>query len=159
MSLWHGAAQRFGRTRAFATIHRRLAPLDARLMRRTQGRWSTGALLGLPQILLTTTGRKTGQPRTVPLLTALHGSSYVVIGSNYGADRHPAWALNLEADPDAVVRHHGRDIPVRARVAKGEERQRLWDEFRDVWPAYDTYADRSGRDIRVFVLEPRADLG
>lgn len=154
MSPWQKLTRSVGRTRAFAAVHRRLAPLDMRIMLRTHGRWSSAALLGLPQILLTTTGRKSGLPRTVPLLTALHGDTFVVIGSNYGAQRHPAWALNLEASPEATVQYLGRTLAVCGRRAEGEERQRLWDEFNRVWPAYDNYAERSGRDIRVFVLEP-----
>ncbi len=109
---------------------------------------------GLPSLLLTTTGRRSGLPRTVPLLYVPDGARYVVIASNWGQQHHPAWSANLLAEPDATVSIHGHDVAVRARLADPAERDRLWPSITRTWPAYDTYVERSGRDIRVFLLEP-----
>lgn len=82
----------------------------------------------------------------------------MVIGSNWGRPDHPQWTANLLADPYATVTLHGRTVPVRAGLATGAERDRLWRLGLDVWPAYQTYARRAaGRDIRVFRLAPRRD--
>lgn len=106
-------------------------------------------------MLLTTIGRKTGQPRTTPLLFAPDGDGYVVIGSNWGQPHHPAWSGNLLADPSATILLDGRTIPVRATLVDGDDRARLRESLLRVWPAYATYETRSGgRDIRIFRLAP-----
>ena len=139
----------------FATVGRALMPLDRWLQRRTGGRVNILGKSALPTLLLTTTGRKSGQPRTVPLIYAHDGDSFVVTASNWGQQHHPAWSANLIASGDAVVSlPGGRDLPVRAALAEGAERDRVWPLVTKVWPAYDTYVVRSGRDIRVFVLSP-----
>jgi len=117
---------------------------------------SDDSFAGRPLLLLTTTGARTGQPRTVPLIYAEHPAGYVVTASNWGQPHHPAWSGNLLANPDATVYVAGRNIPVRARLVEGTERRALWSLVTAIWPAYDTYATRSGRDIRVFLLEPRS---
>lgn len=109
----------------------------------------------LPSMLLTTTGRRTGQPRTQPLLYAPDGDGYVVIGSNWGQQRQPAWALNLVADPRASVAVGGRRLAVRAHLATGAERERLLALLLAMWPAYETYRQRAGaRELMVFRLTP-----
>lgn len=111
--------------------------------------------LALPTLLLTTQGRKSGLPRTVPLLYAPDGDRFVVTASNWGQQSHPAWSGNLLACDEATVAlPGGRQIPVRAALAEGAERDRVWPLVTRVWPAYDTYVERSGRAIRVFVLTP-----
>jgi deazaflavin-dependent oxidoreductase (nitroreductase family) len=132
-----------------------MVPVDTWIQRRTGGRLTVIGRHGLPSLLLTTTGRRTGQPRTVPLLYLPDGDRYVVIASNWGQQHHPAWSGNLLANPEATVSVDGRETAVRARLADPAERERLWPAITRVWPAYDTYVERSGRDIRVFVLEPR----
>jgi len=106
-----------------------------------------------PALLITTTGRKTGQPRTVPIATFPHGEDLVVVGSNFGRENHPAWSLNLIANPEATVEYKGKTFPVKARVAEGEEREQLWLHVKKYMKQFDTYTERSGREIRVFVLE------
>ncbi len=108
-----------------------------------------------PVLLLTTTGRKSGQPRTAPLVYLADDERMVVIGSNAGNAKVPAWALNLKADPEAEVEVRGRRLPVRARVAEGAEREDLWRRCNEQYAGFDDYAQRTGRDIAVFVLEPR----
>jgi deazaflavin-dependent oxidoreductase (nitroreductase family) len=140
----------------FATVGRAAVPVDRWLQQRTGGRVNILGRIALPTLLLTTTGRKSGEPRTVPLIYAHDGDSFVVTASNWGQSHHPAWSANLLADADAVVAlPGGRDVPVRAVLAEGAERERVWSLVTTVWPAYDTYVERSGRDIRVFVLTPK----
>ncbi|MGC4940549.1 nitroreductase/quinone reductase family protein [Kribbella sp. DT2] len=130
-------------------------PFDRWLQRRTGGRVNILGKSALPTLLLTTTGRKSGEPRTVPLIYAHDGDSFVVTASNWGQQHHPAWSANLIACADAVVAlPGGRDVPVQTLLAEGDERDRVWPLVTKVWPAYDTYVVRSGRDIRVFVLTP-----
>lgn len=107
-------------------------------------------------ILLTTTGRKTGKPRTWPLTGLREGDGWVVAASNGGHDHHPAWYLNLVADPDAVVRDGRRSVPVRARVAEGAERDAQYQRFVDYLRVYADYATATDRQIPVVFLEPRA---
>jgi deazaflavin-dependent oxidoreductase (nitroreductase family) len=109
-----------------------------------------------PVLLLTTTGRKSGRPRTAPVLYLADDGRYIVIGSNAGNAGAPAWALNLEAHPVAEVQVGGRSGRVRARIAQGDERAELWRRMNDQYSGFDHYAGRTTRDIRVFVLEPRA---
>ncbi|ADB34613.1 hypothetical protein Kfla_5607 [Kribbella flavida DSM 17836] len=144
-----------GHQRWFATVGRRLVPVDRWLQQRTRGRVNILGRIALPTLLLTTTGRKSGHPRTVPLIYAPDGDSFVVTASNWGQENHPAWSSNLLARADAVVAlPGGREIPVHATLAEGAERDRVWPLVTKMWPAYDTYVVRSGRAVRVFVLTP-----
>lgn len=108
-----------------------------------------------PVLLLTTTGRKSGQQRTAPVVYLADGDRLVVIGSNAGNARTPAWSLNLKANPDAEVEVGRKRRPVRARVAEGEGRADLWRKHNEQYAGFDDYAERTERDIAVFVLEPR----
>ncbi len=135
-------------------------PVDRALGRLTRGRFVTFGLRELPSMLLTTTGRKTGQPRINPLLYVRDGDAFVVIGSNWGQTTQPAWSGNLLAHPDAIVTLGGREIPVRATHATGAERDRLFALLLTMWPAYETYVTRAGgREIRVFRLIESTQLG
>lgn len=148
--------RRLGHRRWFARTGRALVPLDRWLTRTTSGRLSVLGKEVLPELLLTTTGRKSGQPREVVLLYAADGPNFVVTASNWGQAHHPAWSANLLADPRASVTRHGVRTPVTAKLAEGDERARVWTLVTSVWPAYDSYAARAGREIRVFVLRPDA---
>jgi deazaflavin-dependent oxidoreductase (nitroreductase family) len=143
--------RRLGDRAWFAAAGRRAVPLDRFLAWVTRGRFIG---YGLPCLLLTTTGRKSGLPRTQPLLYARDGDGYVVTASNWGQHNHPAWSMNLLHDPGAVIKVKGRRLAVHAVLADGTERDRLWRLAVREWPGYEAYADRSGRDIRVFRLEP-----
>jgi len=122
-------------------------------------RWSGGriggALMGLPVLLLTTTGRKTGAPRTSALTYLPHGDAFVVIASVLGEPRHPAWWLNLVACPEASVQVGRERIAVRARAADGEERETLWRAVVAKVADYEEYRRRTTRRIPVVVLERR----
>jgi len=143
-----------GRSKAFAAFGQAMMPADRLLLRITGGRVGVGAAVGLRTLLLTTIGRTTGEPRQVPLLYVERPPGYIVIGSNWGGERHPAWTANLLSHPDATVSVHGRTAPVRARLLEGSERQEMWEAVASYWPAYDRYAERAAhREIRVFLLE------
>jgi deazaflavin-dependent oxidoreductase (nitroreductase family) len=150
------ALRRAGRTRWFARLGRAVSRLDRRIQKATDGRWSVLGRPTLPQLVLTTTGRRSGEPRDSVLLFARDGARWVVVGSNWGQQHHPAWSGNLLADPRAAVTVGGRRTEVLAHLADADERARLLDALRAVWPGYDDYAVRAGRELRVFVLTPVA---
>lgn len=147
---------RVGRQKWFSATFRGVAPsIDRFLYRATKGRLALLSPAGIPTLLLTTTGRKSGQRRTVPLLFTMHDGAYVVVGSNWGQQHAPAWALNLAADPAATVEYKGKATSVRARQVEGEEREQLFREMLRTWPGYENYVERAGeRVIRIFALEP-----
>lgn len=105
-------------------------------------------------LLLTTTGRNTGHPHTVPLLYLRDGDRYVVFASWGGRDEHPEWYLNLLADPHGVVQERGRRHPVVATTAGGDERNRWWARARSTYSGYAAYQDRTDRTIPVVFLDP-----
>lgn len=148
-----GLAQRLGHRPWFAALGRRLVPLDQWLERATGGRVSIA--WQLPWLQLTTIGRRTGISRTTPLLYASDGADWVVTASNWGQPRHPEWSANLIANPDAAIKIGREHILVHATLATGADRDRLWAAVTRVWPAYETYAQRAGREIRVFRLTSR----
>jgi deazaflavin-dependent oxidoreductase (nitroreductase family) len=108
-----------------------------------------------PVLLLTSTGRRSGQKRTAPVLYLRDGERFVVVGSNAGNVRAPAWSYNLKANPDAEIELRGDRRPVRARVAEGEERADLWRKVNEMYEGFDDYDANTAREIAVFVLEPR----
>ncbi len=108
----------------------------------------------LPTLLLTTTGRKSGEPRALPLIYGEAGSSYIIIASKGGMPNHPFWYLNLEANPECQLMVGSKPVTARARTAEGEERERLWKEMAEIYPPYNQYKERAERTIPVVVLEP-----
>lgn len=128
--------------------------LHPRIYRWTRGRVG-GRLMGLPVLLLTTTGRRSGRPRTSALMYLPRGDDHVVIASVLGEPRHPSWWLNLKARPEAEIQVGARRIAVRAREAEGEEREALWRAVVAKQREYDEYRERTTRRIPVVVLEPR----
>jgi deazaflavin-dependent oxidoreductase (nitroreductase family) len=110
---------------------------------------------GTTILLLTTRGRRSGEPRTTPLIHRADGERWVVVASKGGAPANPAWFENLQADPDATIEVGAEEIPVRASVAEGEERARLWTLMSEVWPAYDDYQAKTSRQIPVVVFSRR----
>ncbi len=120
--------------------------------------WDSTPLGGpglLPTLLLTTTGRKSGEPRSLPLIYAESGGSYVIVASKGGAPSHPAWFKNLETKPECELMVGPKHVTARARVAAGEERERLWAKMGKVYPSYDAYQKNAGeREIPVVVLDP-----
>lgn len=109
---------------------------------------------GVRTLVLTTTGRRSGEPRRSAMIYGTAGDSYVVIASNGGSPTHPAWYLNLEADPVAEIQVGPDTIPVRARTADADERERLWPVMTGIWPNFDVYQTRTDRQIPLVMLEP-----
>ena len=120
--------------------------------------WDSAPLGGpglLPTLLLTTTGRKSGEPRALPLIYGEAGDAYVVIASKGGLPNHPLWYLNLQANADCELMVGPKPVSARARVAEGEERERLWQQMAKLYPPYDSYQKSAGaRTIPVVVLDP-----
>jgi deazaflavin-dependent oxidoreductase (nitroreductase family) len=133
---------------------RAIGKLNVPVYRLTRGRLMN-KVGRAPVLLLTSIGRRSGQPRTAPVLYLRDGERVVVIGSNAGNVRAPAWSLNLKANPDAEIQIGGERRLVHARVADGEERAELWQKMNVEYEGFDDYATRTARDIAVFVLEPR----
>lgn len=109
---------------------------------------------GVPSLLLTTIGRRSGQPRESALIFGRNGGDYLVVASIGGAPRHPAWYLNLVADPHAEIQVRGDRLAVTARTADDDEKPRLWPIMTGVWPNYDVYQRRTERVIPLVVLTP-----
>lgn len=148
--------QRVAGSPAFAKVGPAVVPpVDRALHRLTGGRVLLSRAL-LPSLVLTTTGRRSGLVRRTPLMCVPEaGGTFLVVGSNFGRESHPAWTANLLARPEAEVAHGGRDAPVTAELLEGEDREEAWEAALRVWPTFARYADRAGRTLRVFRLHPR----
>ena len=107
-----------------------------------------------PILLLNTVGRKSGKKRTSPLLYVKDGEDFVIIASKGGAPTHPAWFLNLKANPEATVEVGDREVRVRAEEADAEEKARLWQKMVEMYPTYDDYQTKTKREIPLLVLHP-----
>jgi len=139
---------------AFARVAPGVVPrLDRLTHRLTGGRFMLTDRGLVPMLVLTATGAKSGQPREVPLACIPDGDCFYVVGSNFGRPDHPAWTSNLLAHPDATVSRAGQRFAVRARLLDVDEKAELWPRITEVWPSYEVYTERSGRDLRVFRLE------
>ena len=108
---------------------------------------------GTTALILTTTGRRSGEARPTPLIYQQHGDAYLVVASDGGADQPPAWYRNLEADPEVQVQVKADRFPARARAATPEEKPEMWRTMTGAWPAYDDYQQKTDREIPVVVLE------
>src|SRR3954464_2049989 len=129
-----------------------------RIVRATKGRLRFGFMFGgdMPVLALTTTGRKSGEQRSSVAAYLRHGAAFAVVASNAGANRPPAWWLNLQADPSAEIDAEGDRLRVRARVAEGAERDELWRRFVDANESYERYRRYTDRELPVVVLEPES---
>jgi deazaflavin-dependent oxidoreductase (nitroreductase family) len=139
---------------AVAAVRAGLVPFDTTLQERSDGRLSVGRALRVPSLLLITTGARSGQPRPTPLFYVHHKDGYGVVGSNFGAEHHPAWTANLLANPAATITISGQQMPLTGRLVTGPEREEIWHKILTLSPAYQTYNDRSGRTLRIFHLQP-----
>ncbi|MFW0787064.1 nitroreductase family deazaflavin-dependent oxidoreductase [Gordonia sp. CPCC 206044] len=109
---------------------------------------------GVPTLLLTVTGRRTGAEHTSALIFGRHGDDLLVVASKGGAPRHPLWYVNLQADPRARVQVRDETVVVEARTAGAAEKPELWRIMTDIWPNYDVYQSRTDREIPLVVLSP-----
>ncbi|MBV2356366.1 nitroreductase family deazaflavin-dependent oxidoreductase [Streptomyces sp. J2-1] len=142
----------------FVTVMRTaMVPTDRFLLSRSKGRYSFGGTTGAGTLLLTTTGRRSGQPRATPLFYKPQGDGFAVVASNFGGSAHPAWSGNLLATPRATVTLDNQELPVTARLLDGAEHDEVWRFFTASGAVYQKYLDNSGRGIfRIFLLEPTA---
>jgi deazaflavin-dependent oxidoreductase (nitroreductase family) len=108
---------------------------------------------GATVLILTTTGRRSGEPRSTPLIYGKRGEDHVVVASKGGAEEHPAWYLNLVEQPEVIVQVRGDRFKARARTATAEEKPVLWKMMTERWPPYDEYQHKTSREIPVVVLE------
>lgn len=132
-----------------------MSVLNTWAYRLTGGRLGGRFLYGAPVLLLISKGRKSGAPRTAPLLYLKDGERYVLVASKGGMSHHPDWYLNLEANPDCEI-EIGRDrLPMRARRATADEKRAVWGPLVKMYPDYETYQQRTTRDIPVLFLTPR----
>jgi deazaflavin-dependent oxidoreductase (nitroreductase family) len=150
------ATQRVAGSAAFARFGPKVVPpVDKVLHRLTGGRVLLSRAL-LPGLVLTTTGRRSGRPRPSPLMCVPEpGGTFLVVGSNFGRDAHPAWTGNLLAEPEASVSYGRRDIPVTAELLEDEARDQAWTRALEVWPTFTSYQARVDRQLRVFRLHPK----
>ena len=146
-------------TRTFARVAPHVVPPVDRFVHRVSGGRMLLSEAMLPAVLLVTTGRRTGKRREVPVMTMPDGDHFIVVASNFGRERHPAWSANLLATPAATVHYRGEVIPVEAHLLDGDEKAAIWSRLQAMWPVFRTYRERTaghGREIRVFRLERRA---
>ena len=143
------AEERFG-----TLAVRAMSAVNTWIFRASRGRLGSRFLRGAPVLLLTTTGRKSGAPRTTPLIYVEDGPNVVLVASKGGMSRHPLWYRNLEASPDVEIQIGAEKRRMRARTASAEEKAALWPRLVAVYRDYDDYQARTDRDIPVVILDP-----
>ncbi len=138
---------------------RSIRPIDDLLLRLTKGKVTApGLLAGLPVVSVTTTGARSGRPRTVPLVGVPVGGELAIIGTNFGQVPTPAWYYNLRANPDAEVSYRGARVAVHAREVVGAERDDIWRIATEVYVGYAAYRRRiTGRDVHIMMLAEREE--
>ncbi|MEU5879291.1 nitroreductase family deazaflavin-dependent oxidoreductase [Spirillospora sp. NPDC047279] len=149
--------QRISGSPAFAKVGPKIVPpLDRALHKVSGGRFLLGQAL-VPSLVLTTTGAVSGQARQAPLACMPEpGGTWVIVGSNFGREKHPAWTGNLIKNPDATISFRGRTVEVSAHLLDDAERTEVWPNLLKVWPVYDRYVERVDRQLRIFRLTPKA---
>lgn len=135
-----------------------ITAFDKFLQRKTKGAWSLLRIAGLPGVMLTVAGRKSGVPRTTPLLCTPYGDGVLIAGSNFGGPKLPVWVGNLRAADHAWIHFDGADREVVAHELDGDDRDAAWRQMLNTWPNYRLYEERiaDGRTIPVFWLRPAA---
>lgn len=146
---YSAAEERFG-----TLAVRAMSAVNTWIFRASGGRLGARFLRGAPVLLLTTTGRKSGAPRTTPLIYVEDGPDIVLVASKGGMSRHPLWYRNLEASPDVEIQIGAEKRRMRARTASAEEKAALWPRLVAVYRDYDDYQARTDRDIPVVILSP-----
>jgi deazaflavin-dependent oxidoreductase (nitroreductase family) len=145
--------QRAAQKSSFSPVALKVAPFLDKIISKVSGGRFTMTSLIVPTLLLTTTGAKSGQPRTAPLACMPDGDGvFYVVGSNFGTEKHPAWSGNLIKTPKATVVYGGKTLQVDAQLLSDEEKAEVWPRLTKVWPIYDTYVTKTDRNLRVFRL-------
>lgn len=137
-------------------IFKQVVQLQVNTYRRTGGK-KMGTLRGMPLLLLTTTGRKTGKQRVTPLMYIRDGENYVITASNRGEDKQPAWYVNLRANPQVRIEVGDKTMDVAAQEANAEEKSHLWPQLVEKAPFFDDYQKKTTRDIPMVILQQRAN--
>ena len=147
----------FGRQDATRENSHLVVTVDRWLDRVTRGRVPLLRVAGLPTLTLHVPGRKSGAPRSTPLLCASWGNGLVVVGSNWGGQKTPAWVHNLRAaaEGEVEISVYGERLVVDVRKLTGDQRDSAWSAAARVWPNYEIYARRTSRELPVFHLTPR----
>ncbi len=141
------------RDRMFTRVAKMMGAVHVALYRRSGGRIG-GRFRGAPCLLLTVTGRKSGQPRTAPLMYGRDGDDYVIVASKGGLPKPPVWWVNLRSNPSAEIEVGAERHRVTAEEVQGEDRDRLWRLMAGIWPAYNSYQKKTSRVIPVVRLHP-----
>jgi deazaflavin-dependent oxidoreductase (nitroreductase family) len=152
MGLLTPLAVRVGSISWMPNLLPQIVMVDKLLQRVTLHRYTILDVAGLPNLVLTVTGRKSGLPRSTPLLCVPDGSRVLVAGSNFGGPKEPLWVKNIEADPHVSVRIHGVETKRIATMLEGEDRAQAWKIMLGVWPNFAKYEERTDRAIKVFEL-------
>ena len=126
--------------------------LDRMIQRLTRGRLTILDIAGLPNLMLTVIGRKSGIPRRTPLLCVPYGDDILIAGSNFGGPKEPMWVKNIQANPEVTVRFRRRERAMVARLIDGDERAEAWTHMVKTWPNFARYEQRTNRRIKVFLL-------
>ena len=146
----------FSATRPGSWLVRNFATkVDPILFRATGGRFTSTGIPTLPMLTLSTTGRKSGQPRHVQLAFHEDGEDYLVVASAMGQERHPGWRYNIQADPNVELQVRGERFPATAQVLSDDEKNRFWPDIKKTIPQMNTYETRTQRNILVFRLTRR----
>ncbi len=132
-----------------------MSRLNTWLFRLSGGRLGNKFLYGAPVLLLVTKGRKSGAPRTAPLLYLQDGNRYVIVASKGGMSQHPLWYRNLQADPNVEIEIGGERLPMHAQTASAAEKKKLWPRLVEMYPPYESYQARTDRKIPVVILVRR----
>lgn len=133
---------------------KQITAADKFLSRITRGRWTFVRIAGLTSLMLTVVGRKSGIPRTTPVLCVPYQGGHLIAGSNFGGPTEPIWVLNIRSAETVVVGIDGTEHTAVPREVLGAEREAAWTEMLRTWPNYAKYAERTGRTIPVFFLQP-----
>jgi deazaflavin-dependent oxidoreductase (nitroreductase family) len=152
MGLFTPVAIKFGSYAWAPKLLPQIVWLDKRLQWLTRGRYCFVDVAGLPSMVLTVAGRKSGIPRSTSLLTVPDGADWLIAGSSFGAPKPPIWAANLRAAETVTLRYQRREYTATWRELEGEERARAWKTMNATWPNFDKYAERADRVIPVFRL-------
>ena len=128
---------------------------DKLVQRVSKGKVTILDIAGLPNLMLTVKGRKSGTPRTTPLLCVPHKTDYLIAGSHFGGPKMPVWVVNVRAADEVQVRFKGRTMTATPREVTGAERDRYFAVMKQTWPNFNLYEQRTDRTIPVFVLTPR----
>ncbi len=155
MGLLTPLAVRIGSLEFMPKLLPQITATDKALQKVTKGRVTVLRIAGLPNLTLTARGRKSGVPRSTPLLAVPRGEDWLIAGSNFGGPKQRVWVVNVEANPDVQITVNGRTRDMVARRLEGDERERAWADMVKVWPNYNLYAERTDRQIKVFELTAR----